>query len=296
MEGSGWDGRTSCGLETCCDGIMIHSLFIIHWYVCGDVCTGVHMCALLCWAEIDVGHLSCISHHISLLRQCYSLNLKFITLTRLLSRWASGLCLSCCPPAQVWAYRPVPDFSCWTWRLTLRSHSFHSRHSANWAISPAPNCFVFKEKMSPPPQIFKRLFLEVQPIMWLYGTRSGLSWIRPLNTKASLSFRTPVLHCFATGIVQGWHIAVSLFRDYPWLESQFKVMSLGGAIYLSWLANMKKKVLVSTWEHSWGLSSCHFCLHIIGWGLASLHHNQPVSSHPNSFTHLLMLNSVTHSN
>lgn len=159
-----------------------------------------------------------------------------------------------------------------------------------------PIVLFLKRKWAPPPQIFKRLFLEVQPIMWLYGTRSGLSWIRPLNTKASLSFRTPVLHCFATGIVQGWHIAVSLFRDYPWLESQFKVMSLGGAIYLSWLANMKKKVLVSTWEHSWGLSSCHFCLHIIGWGLASLHHNQPVSSHPNSFTHLLMLNSVTHSN
>lgn len=59
----------------------------------------------------------------------------------------------------------------------------------------------------------------------------------------------------ATGSVEGGHLhsCVSLCRHYAWLESQLKVMSFGGTIYLSWQANMKIKGLVSLPHHEYTL-------------------------------------------
>lgn len=82
---------------------LIHSLLFIHLYVHGGICMGLWMCALVWWAEIDVRCLSYVHHQVFLLRRCYSLSLKSISLTRLVSHWASGICLACWPSVQGWS-------------------------------------------------------------------------------------------------------------------------------------------------------------------------------------------------
>lgn len=61
------------------------TIFFLSVCMCMVVSAWVYACVHSCWDETEVRCLSYISHHGSLLRRCYSRNVKFIGWIRLVS-------------------------------------------------------------------------------------------------------------------------------------------------------------------------------------------------------------------